>query len=236
MRLKNEWNNKMLQNEEHEHSVHFEHEKKMLVVIIFTIFAMIVEIQLGKITHSMSLMAEGYHMSVHVLTLGLTYAAYVIARKLKNSISFQNGTYKISVLAGYTSALLLCLTGFGIMFESAMRFFHPEEIHFTEAIYASIFALVINFICIMVMEGKFHSHCFSHTEENERKDYNYKAAYYHILSDVLISILTIAALVIGKYFNCIHLDALTGIFGAILILVWSLKLLKHTVKILIDMK
>jgi len=220
-----------------EHNIHLEHERKMLVVIIFTIFAMIAEIQLGKITNSMSLLAEGYHMSVHVLTLGLTYVAYVIARKLKNSPLFENGTYKISVLAGYTSALLLFLTGFGIMFESAMRFLHPEEIKFTEAIYASVFALVINFICIMVMEGKFHTHFFEHSDEADRhKDYNYKAAYYHILSDVLISILTIAALVIGKYFDSIHLDALTGVFGAILILIWALKLLKHTIRILIDMK
>ncbi len=229
MHLKREWKNNMS-----EESIHYEHEKKMLIVIIFTIFAMIAEIRLGRMTNSMSLLAEGYHMSVHVLTLGLTYIAYVIARKLKNSPLFEHGTYKISVLAGYTSALLLGLSGFGIMFESIMRFFHPEEIRFTEAIWASVFALVVNFICIMVMEGKFHSHCFEHSDE--QKDYNYKAAYYHILSDVLISILTIIALILGKYFNNIHLDAITGIFGALLIIIWAIKLLKHMVKILLDMK
>ena len=222
--------------EEKEHHIHEEHEKKMAAVIIFTVFAMIIEIYLGKITNSMSLLAEGYHMSVHVLTLGLTYIAYVLARKLKNSVRFQNGTYKIGILAGYTSALLLGLTGFEIMCESFERFIKPEEIQFTEAIYAAVFALVINFICIVIMEGKFHVHMLEHKDETEHKDYNYRAAYYHILADVLISILTIGALVAGKYFNCIHLDALTGIFGAILIIIWAYKLLRHTVKILIDMK
>ena len=210
-----------------------QNERKMLIVILFTIFAMICEIAFGYITKSMSLLAEGYHMSVHVLTLGLTYIAYVIARKLKDSDKFENGTSKIGVLAGYTSALFLAFTGLGIMFESAMRFIKPEDIQFTEAIYASIFALVINYICIAVMEGNFHLH---HHHKCENKDYNYKAAYYHILSDVLISILTIIALVLGKYTGCIHLDALTGIFGAFLILVWAWKLLKNTVRILIDMK
>ncbi|MBQ3641777.1 cation transporter [bacterium] len=209
-------------------------EKKMLIVILFTIFAMVCEIAFGYMTKSMSLLAEGYHMSVHVLTLGLTYIAYVIARKLKDSDKFVNGTSKIGVLAGYTSALFLAFTGLGIMFESAMRFIKPENIQFNEAIWAAVFALVINYICIAVMEGNFHIHHHSHKSEN--KDYNYKAAYYHILSDVLISILTILALVIGKFTNCIHLDALTGIFGAVLILIWSWKLLKNTVKILIDMK
>ena len=50
------------------------------------------------------------------------------------------------------------------------------------------------------------------------------------------AIILIIALVIGKYFNCIHLDALTGMFGAILILIWAGKLIKNTVKILVDMK
>lgn len=208
-------------------------EKKMLIVISFTIFAMIVEIIFGYVTKSMSLLAEGYHMSVHVLTLGLTYIAYVFARKFKDSALFINGTEKIGVLAGYTSSLFLAIAGFGIMYESIMRFINPEAILFKEAIYAAVFALVINYICIAVMEGNFNLH--KHNRNSEH-DYNYKAAYYHILSDILISVLTIFALVIGKYFNCIHLDALTGIFGAILIIIWAIRLLKNTVKILIDMK
>ena len=221
-----------------EENTQIQNERRMLIVIIFTIFAMIGEIAFGYITKSMSLLAEGYHMSVHVLTLGLTYAAYIVARKFKDSTLFINGTYKIGVLAGYTSALFLGITALGIMYESAARFFNPEQIQFTQAIYASIFALVINYICIAVMEGKLHIHHHHHHDGNikESKDYNYKAAYYHILSDVLISILTIIALVLGKYFNCIHLDALTGIIGAVFILVWAVNLLRNTVKILIDMK
>ncbi len=220
-------------NESEKKDIYVINEKKMLIVIIFTIFAMITEISFGYLTKSMSLLAEGYHMSVHIITLGLTYIAYILARKFKDSDLFINGTQKIGTLTAYTSSLFLGITGFGIMYESIMRFIHPETILFTEAIYASIFAFVINFICIIVMEGKnnFHHHHF-----DSKTDYNYKAAYYHILADVLISILTIFALVIGKYFNCIHLDAITGIIGAILILNWAYKLLKHTVKILIDMK
>ncbi|MCD7878320.1 MAG: cation diffusion facilitator family transporter [Candidatus Gastranaerophilales bacterium] len=218
--------------EEHEIQIISENEKRILIVVLFTIVAMLGEIGFGLITNSMSLLAEGIHMAVHVLTLSITYAAYIFARKLKNSDLFPKGTQKIGTLAAYTSSMFLAITGFAIIYESVMRFFTPEEILFTEAIIASVFAFVINFICIIVMEGKLHLHCHfdSHT------DYNYKAAYYHILADIIVSVLTIFALVGGKYFNCIHLDALTGIIGAILILIWAYKLLKHTVKILIDMK
>ena len=206
-------------------------ERKILVVIALTIFAMVCEIVLGYITNSMGLIAQGFHMSVHVLTLTLTYVAYVLARKYRGSVKFPYGISKIGVLAGYTSAIFLGLAGFHILHESVHRFFHTEEIFFTQAIYAAIFALVINYICISVMEGNFNLHQHKH---KNKKDYNYKAAYYHILADVMVSLLTIIALVLGKYFGCIHLDALTGILGAVLILSWSFKLIKNTVKILVD--
>jgi len=208
-------------------------EKRILIVIFVTILGMIIEIAFGYLTQSMSLLAEGYHMSVHVLTLVLAYISYILARKFKNSDKFINGTSKIGVLAGYTSAVFLLLTAFGIIYESVERFFSPEQILFNEAILVSVFALVINLACIIFMEGKLHLHC-SHSHQGA--DYNYKAAYYHILSDVLISVLTIFALLAGKIWNFTHLDALTGIAGAVLILIWAGKLLKHTVKILIDMK
>ena len=208
-------------------------ERKILIVITLTVFAMLCEIVLGHLTNSMGLIAQGYHMSVHVLTLALTYVAYVLARKYRGSERFENGTSKIGVLAGYTSALFLGLAGFHILHEAVHRLFHTEHIYFTQAIYAAIFALVINYICLSIMEGNFSLHQHKH---KNKKDYNYKAAYYHILADVLVSLLTIIALVLGKYFNCIHLDALIGMFGAILILIWAGKLIKNTVKILVDMK
>ena len=103
-------------------------ERRMLIVILVTIFAMVLEIYFGYRTNSMSLKMEGWHMSLHVLTLGLTYIAYVVSRKFQGSKRFTNGTSKIGVLAGYTSALFLSGMGIHIMLESVMRFFKPEEI------------------------------------------------------------------------------------------------------------
>ena len=81
------------------------------------------------------------------------------------------------------------------------------------------------------MEGKHHHH----EHEHEHEDYNFKAAYYHILADALTSVLAIGALLVGKYFNFVYLDSVIGILGGILILKWAVGLLTNTVKILIDM-
>ena len=76
----------------------------------------------------------------------------------------------------------------------------------------------------------------SHHSHNHHEDYNFKAAYYHIMADALTSIMAIIALVIGKFFNIVYFDSLIGIVGGILILKWAFNLLKHTTAILIDMK
>ena len=68
------------------------------------------------------------------------------------------------------------------------------------------------------------------------KDYNFKAAYYHIMADAMTSLLAIAALIIGKYTSVVRFDAVIGILGGLLILKWAINLLKHTTIILIDMK
>ena len=67
-----------MEQHKHNHSVSENNEKKTLTVIIFTIIMMCIEIAYGYITHSMALLADGYHMGTHALALGLTYIAYIL--------------------------------------------------------------------------------------------------------------------------------------------------------------
>ncbi len=229
----------------HKHQISSENEKKTLIVIILTVITMIAEVTYGYITNSMALLADGYHMGTHALALGLTYIAYILTRKFENSEIFKNGTDKIGTLAAYTSSIFLGITGIWIIFEAILRLINPEQIEFNDAITVAIIGFIINGICISIMKrkdchdnGHEHHSCqgCEHNKDNSCKDYNFKAAYYHILADALTSILAITALLAGKYFNIIYLDALSGILGGILILKWASGLLYNTVKILIDMK
>ena len=203
------------------------HERKTGIVIILTLLTMVAEIAFGYLSHSMALLADGYHMGTHALALGLSYIAYILIRKYKGSARFPRGTEKIGTLTAYTSSLVLGLTGLWIIWEATARLFRPVHIIFNEAILVAFIGLVVNAACIVVMET---GHKTAHT------DYNFKAAYYHILADMLTSILAIVALVIGKYFGWTCLDALIGMLGGILIVKWAVKLLKDTVAVLVDMQ
>lgn len=215
----------------HQHKITRENEHKTLYVIILTAVTMIAEIAYGYWTNSMSLLADGYHMGTHVLALGLTYAAYILMCCCANSAKFPHGTQKIGTLAAYTSALFLGITGGWIIAESISRFWFPQNIRFNEAIWVAFIGLAVNFACILIMTHKQQPEHHKH-----EKDYNFKAAYYHIMADAVTSLLAIAALIIGKYANIVRLDAVIGILGGLLILKWAINLLKHTTIILIDMK
>ncbi|MBR1908329.1 CDF family Co(II)/Ni(II) efflux transporter DmeF [bacterium] len=216
-------------------------EKRTLLVVFLTIITMFLEIFYGYITHSMALLADGFHMGTHALALGITFLAYFLSRKLENSDKFLNGTDKIKTLAAYTSSIFLGLTGICIIIESVSKFINPVPIIFSDAILIAITGLIVNILSILIMKGK-HVHLHvgdckhHHHEETVKEDSNFKSAYLHILADVLTSVLAIFALILCKFLHVTYFDPCIGILGGLVIIKWSYGLIKDTVKVLLDMK
>ncbi|MDM1249322.1 CDF family Co(II)/Ni(II) efflux transporter DmeF [Acinetobacter sp. R933-2] len=214
-------------------------QKKILFATILTGLMMIFEIAGGWIFNSMALLADGWHMSSHMLALGLAYMAYRAARHYAQDARFSFGTWKIEILAGYSSAILLMVVALFMAFQSVERLFNPVQIHYNEAIVIAVLGLVINLICAWLLHDDHHHHHHHHHHSHEHSDHhehdlNQKAAFLHVVADALTSVLAIIALFAGKYFGWDFLDALLGIVGAILVGKWSFGLIKETGKTLLD--
>src|SRR5437016_10414645 len=108
-------------------------ERRTRIVIGVTAAMMVVEIAFGLMSHSMALLADGWHMSTHVLAFLITAAAYYFARTQAGNARFSFGTGKIGVLGGFTSAIVLAIVALLMAGESVHRLFAPLEIHFNEA-------------------------------------------------------------------------------------------------------
>ncbi|MBR6163502.1 cation transporter [bacterium] len=210
-------------------------EKKILAIIILTIFAMSAQVIIGKMSNSMALFSNGVHMAAHILVFGLTYAAYVISRKVEKIKTHSVNQEKIRTLAGYTSSVLLLITAAHIIFESAERLFQPEAVAFHDAIIVAVCALLINLFCIFIM-GAHQINCHVCHCHDEHEDYNFKSAYMHVMADILTSLLTIAALITIKFTGITFLDALVGIISGLVIVKWAIGLVKVTVINLVDIK
>ncbi len=208
----------------------FGNERKTLIVIVLTLVTMVAEIVVGYYAHSMALFADGCHMGTHALALSITFFTYVLIRKFANSPSFVFGTGKFSTLSGFASSILLGVTGIYIIKEAIERFINPIAIELNEAIIVAIIGFVVNLLCIMIMGGQEHR-CEEHAHE---EDYNFKAAYMHILSDLMTSVFAIGALFAAKYIGWNFLDPIVGLIGGIIICVWAFGLIKSTGLILLD--
>lgn len=205
-------------------------EKRTLYVLILTVTTMVVEIAAGTMFGSMALLADGWHMGTHAAAFCITLFAYRYAKQNAHNDRFSFGTGKVSVLGGFTSAIALGIVALMMMVESIHRLFNPESIQFNEAIMVAVIGLVVNLASMLLLQDH-HSHDHEHEHHH---DHNLTAAYFHVLADTLTSLLAIVALIVGKFYGWVWLDAMMGIVGAVVIGKWTLGLMKQTAPVLLD--
>jgi cation diffusion facilitator family transporter len=203
---------------------------------------MVAEIVAGLAYGSMALFADGIHMGSHMVGLGISFLAYIYARKHAHSQQFSFGTGKVNALAGYSSAIFLVLIALYMGYESIHRIINPVTIEYNQAILVAVIGLVVNGASIFILGEKGHSHDYEHDHAHDYSDHedednhdhdhgdhthangadhNLKAAYLHVLTDAMTSVLAIIALLGAKYLTLNWMDPFMGLIGAILVIRWS---------------
>lgn len=202
-----------------------------------TAVMMVVEIAGGWWFNSMAVLADGWHMSSHALALGLSAFAYSFARRQARNRRYAFGTWKIEVLGGYSSAILLLGIAALMVLQSVQRLISPQEIHYREAIAIAVVGLVVNLVCAWWLRdshGHDHDHDHGHGHDHHAPDMNIRAAYVHVLADAATSVLAIVALAGGLFWGLGWLDPVMGLVGATLVSVWAWGLMRDSGRILLD--
>jgi cation diffusion facilitator family transporter len=184
---------------------------------------MVVEIIFGYVTNSMALLADGYHMSSHAFALGLSWLAYIFARKYAQSEKNSFKKEKLLALSGFTSAIVLQIVAIVMGIQSFERLLHPVKIMFNEAIFVAVIGLLVNVISAFALHHK-----------KEHSDHNIRSAYMHVLADGLTSVTAIIALTVGLLYNLYWLDAISGILSSFVITKWAVELIRDSGRELIE--
>ena len=176
-------------------------ERGTRAVAYLTALMMVVEIVAGWWYNSMALLADGFHMSSHALAIGLSAFAYGAARRFADDMRFAFGTWKIEILGGFASAVLLLAVVALMVFGSVERLIAPQPIHYPEAMVVAAVGLLVNIASALILGHARHDdHDHHHAGENHHHhDLNLKSAYVHVIADAATSVLAIAALAGGWF-------------------------------------
>lgn len=230
---------------------HDRHERRTLVVVALTAVMMVAEIVGGTMFGSMAVVADGWHMATHAGALAIAAFAYRFARRHAHDPRFTFGTGKAGELAAFTSAVILALIALAIGYEAIMRLRAPVPIDFEQATWLAVIGLIVNLASAWLLSDEDHHHDHGHGHHDHARDddddhhhehqhhghhdTNLRAAYVHVLADALTSVLAIAALLAGRFYGWVFMDPLMALVGVVVILSWSVGLLRASGAVLLDM-
>ena len=232
---------------------HDRHERRTWFVVALTAVMMVAEIVGGTVYGSMAVVADGWHMSTHAGALMIAALAYRFARRHARDPRFTFGTGKVGELAAFTSAVILALIAAAIGYEAVMRLYAPVTIDFVQATWLAAIGLGVNLASAWLLfdsdhhhshhdddhdhdHGHEHDHSHDHRHHGHHMhDSNIRAAYVHVLADALTSVLAIAALLAGRFFGWVFMDPLMALVGVLVILSWSVGLIRSAGTVLLDM-
>ena len=204
----------------HEHSHYHLHSNKRStqLVVVISFFTMLAELYYGYEKKSVALSVEGWHMLSHVLVLGLAWLAYVYLTQVHREHN-QKLAARVLSLSAFGSAIVLLLVTIVMLYESGLKMLDADIEPSNSAILVAIIGLLVNGVSAYLL----------HREE-EHRDLNMHAAYLHVLSDVVISIFAIVALVAARCWGIKMLDPILGMVGALIILRWAVGLIHKSWK------
>ncbi|MBS0648837.1 MAG: cation transporter [Verrucomicrobia bacterium] len=206
-----------MSHECHEHAHHHALHRSLWIAVIF----MIVEIVGGWVANSLALISDAMHLftDVGALLLGIIVAR--MARWPTTPI-MSYGYHRAEILGALVSAASLWALSGVLIYESIHRFFQPEIVDGPIVFFIASIGLIANLWMMKILHPSQHH------------SLNMRAAYLHVLGDLLGSLGVIISGIIlwSTHWNLI--DPLITILFTLTILRSSGKVIKQTIGILME--
>ena len=203
---------------------HHHHEvsgKNLFLTIVLNLIITVSQIVGGIISGSLALLSDAMHNFSDVLALVIAYAANRLAAR-PNSESKTFGYKRAEIIAAlFNSSVLVGIAVF-LIIEAVHKFYHPEAINSIWVIGLGLLSIVLNTASVLLVK------------EDSHDNMNIKAAYLHLLTDVMTSIAVVVGGVLMYYFGIFWIDPLISALIA-LYLVWaSFDIIKESVSVLMQ--
>ncbi|MBI2346217.1 MAG: cation transporter [Deltaproteobacteria bacterium] len=175
----------------------------------------------GWLVNSLALLSDAGHMLTHCFALLVSFLAIVFAgRPATSRVSY--GFYRLEILAALFNGLTLLAIAVGIAIAAYARIVHPEPVNAVPMFWVALLGLAVNIATSVLLR------------DAGRDDLNVKGAYLHMLGDAWSSVGVLAGALLMWRWGWYLVDPLLAVGICCLILVWSWRLIRDAVLVLME--
>lgn len=200
------------------HEAHHHYVIPFFLILVFAI----IEAVGGWWTGSLALLSDAGHMFTDVAALGLAWVG-VLMSKRPNTARHASGVSYAELTVSIINALTMLLVIGFVIFEAIDRFKVPQAVQGLEVMVIAIIGLIVNLIVAKQLHHQAHHH---------GESLNNRAAFLHVLGDVLGSVAAIAAGLVIYLTGWMLIDPILSLLISILLLIFTLNLIRDIWKTL----
>ena len=200
---------------------HDDHDHYLVPFLLIFTFA-IVEAIGSWYTGSLALLSDAGHMFTDVAALGLAWLAAVLAKN-PNVARHKSGVSYAELIVSIINALTMLVVIVYVVLEAIHRFKHPQQV---EGVWLTVIA-TLGLIVNLIVAKQLH-----HQTEHHGESLNNRAAFLHVMGDLLGSVTAVAAGVVIYLTGWMPIDPILSLFISVLLLVFTLNLIRDIAKTL----
>lgn len=196
-------------------------QRPLLIALWITAVVMIAEFVGGLLANSLALLSDAAHMLTDILALLLSIVAFRFSsRPPTNKTTF--GFYRLEIFAAQINGGVLVFLSLFIAYEAYLRLIHPEPVKSVLMMIIAAVGLVANMASARVLQ------------QSSKKNLNVKAAFLHIIGDLLSSVGVIIGGIIIFFTGWFIVDPILSLLIGLVILKGAYGVVKETAAVLLE--
>jgi cobalt-zinc-cadmium efflux system protein len=206
----------------HDHTPKIDNLTTAFVVgIILNSAFVIVEVVMGLISGSLSLLTDAGHNLSDVAGLALALLAFKLTKVSSNN-KYTYGYKRSTIIVTFFNAVILFASVGVIAYEAIIRFIHPEVISGGTMAWVALAGIFVNAITAYLFV------------KDKDKDLNVKGAYMHMAMDAVVSFGVVISGVLIYFTHWYVVDSIVSLIIAVVILRGTWSLLKDSLRLEMD--
>jgi cobalt-zinc-cadmium efflux system protein len=191
------------------------------LALALTLAFVVIEAAAGLAANSLALLTDAAHNLTDVFALALAWYALRLTLQPANARQTY-GYHRAGILAALVNAATLALVALGIFYEAWRRFMDPQDVQAGILVIVGAAAVVVNLVTALLIR------------RGSQGDLNLRAAFVHLMGDVLTAVGAVVAGVIIYFTGLNWLDPLVSVLIGLLILWNAWGILREAIDILLE--